>query len=250
MPLVLYFNPTEQTNTGRGVMPNIRIDTPVTRILSILTLMFITAVNISAADGFYKGYSESERLVIAGAYLAVGEHYGEMGEKGKAEAYKNMAEEIFPGIRYQDTEVQTTPRQQTAMTSPARPAGKEPAAVQYYFGKMMRAVFSENIRDLEGLLSTRLYLPGYDEGIGKEEVLKYVQNVFNTYQLEKEDPSAYYKLNRLYIKPEGSAWVTEVDLTEKGISFFNRKFGFIDTRQKFYFREYREGWRLIAISGE
>jgi len=231
-------------------MPNIRIITPETKVLSLLTFLFIITVNISAADGFYKGYSESERLVIAGAYLAVGEHYGEMGDTKKAQAYKSMAEEIFPGIQYQDMDAQSTPQKPVAMTSPVRPSGKEPAAVQYYYGKLMRAVFSENIRDLDGLLSTRLYLPGYDEGVAKADVLKYVQNIFNAYPLEKADPSEYYKLNRLYIKPEGSAWVTEVDLTDKGISLLKQQFGFIDTRHKFYFREYREGWRLIAISGE
>jgi len=221
-----------------------------TRFLFLLGLLFTAALNLSAADSFYKDYSESERLVIAGAYLAVGEHYAQLGDSRKGDAYKSMADEIFPGIMYQDQPAQTVTQTQTAATSPARPGGKEPAAVQYYFGKMMRAVFSENIRDIDSLLAARLYLPGYDEGLSKSDVLAYVRSAFEKYPLDTIDPDVYYNLERLYIRPEGSAWVAEIDLTDEGIRVFRSEFGMTASRQKFYFREFREGWRLIAISGE
>jgi len=231
-------------------MLDFRIEPSITKVLSLLTLLFTVTLNLSAADGFYTGYSESERLVIAGAYLAVGDHYSELGESKKAEEYKSMAEEIFPGIKTQNITPQSAPQKPVLTASPARPSGKEPAAVQYYFGKMMRAVFSENIKDIDSLLSTRLYLPGYDEGVEKKDVLNYVQSAFDKYPLDKIDPAVYYKLDRFFIRPEGSAWVAEVNLTNKGIQVFNDYLRFPGTKQKFYFREYREGWRLIAISGE
>ena len=231
-------------------MRDIRIDTSKTRALCLLNLLFFITLTVSAADGFYKEYSESERLVIAGAYLAVGEHYSEMGEDQKAEAYKSMADEIFPGIRSQDSPMPSAPPKTVQAVSPVRPGGKEPAAVQFYFGKMMRAVFSENMNDLESLLSTRLYLPGYDEGVGKREVLNYIRKTSDAYPLDRIDPSPYYNLNRLYIRPEGSAWTAEVELTGEGSGVFEKEFGLSMSRQKFYFREFREGWRLIAVSGE
>ncbi|MDA3956308.1 hypothetical protein [Oceanispirochaeta sp.] len=223
----------------------------IIRPLNLLTVMFfIITMSATAGESFFEEYSESERLVIAGAYLAVGEQYGELGENEKGDAYKRMADEIFPGIEnmdYPDSPVEAGP---LTTLSPVRPSGKEPAAVQYFFGKLMRAVFSENERDLASLLSTRLYLPGYDDGVEKKEVLTFVRQVFKKYPLDRIDPVSIYSLNRIYIMPEGSSWVASVSLTEEGIRIFDDEFGFYGRLHKFYFREYREGWRLIAVNAE
>jgi hypothetical protein len=114
----------------------------------------------------------------------------------------------------------------------------------------MRAVFSENEKDLSSLLSTRLYLPGYDDGVSKNDVQEFIHKAFMKYPLDETDPASIYKLDRIFIRSEGSSWVASVNLTEEGINVFDREFGFYGTLQKFYFREYREGWRLIAVSAE
>lgn len=223
------------------------------RHLSLFTVMFLFAMNLSAAENFYNNYSESERLVIAGAYLAVSQQYDELGEDKKATDYKNMAEQILPGIEagdmnYEQSATEEVEKIQTA--APARPSGKESSAVRYYFSKMLRAVFSENKTDIDSLLSSRLYLPGYDDGVKKSEVMDYVAYAFDKYELDKTDPSLIYKTERLYLQSEGSSWVASMDLTEDGEKIFREEIGFSGNRHMFYFREYREGWRLIAINAE
>lgn len=224
------------------------------RHLSLITVMFLFVMNLSAAESFYESYSDSERLVIAGAYMAVSEQYEELGEKDKATDYKAMAEQIFPGIGSADMSA-TTPAipsevEKIQASAPARPSGKETEAVRYFFGKLLRAVFSENKADIDSLLSTRLYLPGYDEGVKKSVVMENVSWAFDKYELDKINPALIYKLNRLYIKSEGSSWVASIDLSEEGEQIFADEIGFHGNRHMFYFREYREGWRLIAINAQ
>ncbi|MDC7232092.1 MAG: hypothetical protein PQJ58_02580 [Spirochaetales bacterium] len=222
------------------------------RHLSLPAVMFLLVMNLFGADGFYENYSDSERLVIAGAYLAVSEQYGEIGEKDKAQAYRDMAELIFPGIETQEIEspAALTPAEaeQVQTAAPARPGGKEPAAVNYFLSKMLRAVFSENAGDIDSLLSTRIYLPGYDQGVKKAEAMEYVQYAFDTYELDRMNPGMIYDLKRVYIKPEGSSWIGGIDLTPEGQSLFEKETGLKGSRHLFYFREFREGWRLIAIN--
>ena len=221
------------------------------RMPILLGMLLLTTLTI-AADNFYDEYSESERLVIAGAYLAVGDQYESLGDDAKGKAYRNLADQIFPGIESEDIPEQgKTPEAVPMQTAaPVRPSGKEPAAVQYYFSKLMRAVFTEDLSDVSSLLTTRLYLPGYDEGIEKQEVLKFVKNAFDSYPLDAIDPTTIYELDRLYIKAEGSAWTAGIRPTEEGKKTFYEEFGFRGEMHKFYFREYREGWRLIALNVE
>ncbi len=221
------------------------------RTTLLLGMLFFSSM-IIAADSFYNEYSESERLVIAGAYLAVGDQYDSLGEKDKGEAFRKLADQIFPGI--DSTALPEQRKQSEALTvqtaAPVRPSGKEPAAVQYYFGKMMRAVFSEDSEDISSLLTTRLYLPGYDDGVEKKDVMAFVNAAFERYPLDRMDPTDLYEMDRLYIKAEGSAWTAGIKPTEKGRAAFYDEFGFQGEMHKFYFREYREGWRLIALSAE
>lgn len=215
-------------------------------------MMFLFVINLTADENFYKNYSESERLVIAGAYLAVSEQYSSLGETDKARDFRGMAEEIFPGIKAGDLTGEQAPApveaEQVQTSVPTRPSGKEAGAVQYFFSKMLRAVFSENKTDIESLLSTRLYLPGYDNGLKKSEVMHYVSWAFDTYELDQTDPGLIYDTSRLFIRADGSSWVASIDLTEKGAELFAQEIGFYGNRHMFYFREFREGWRLIAVN--
>lgn len=223
-----------------------------TRIILTTALAVLFALPASGAEMFYDDYSESERLVIAGAYLAVSEHYDALGEDKKAEEYKSMADLIFPGIDSippAETKSGNEAEQTTVSAPVVRPSGKEPAAVQYYFGKLMRGVFTENERDILPLLSTRLFLPGYDEGVRKEEVAAYIRRAFEEYPIDETDPSAIYRLERIFIRSEGSAWIASIKVTPLGERLFASA-GFPGETQNFYFREYREGWRLIAVSAE
>lgn len=223
------------------------------RHLSLFTVMFLFVMNLAAAENFYDNYSESERLVIAGAYLAVSQQYEELGENKKATDYKSMAEQILPGIEAEDMNskpLSTEEVEKLQTAAPARPSGKESSAVRYYFSKLIRAAFSENEADIDSLLTSRLYLPGYDEGVKKSEVMDYVSYAFDKYELEKTDPGLIYQIQRLYLKSEGSSWVASMDLTEEGEKIFKEEIGFPGNRHMFYFREYREGWRLIAINAE
>ncbi|OQY32806.1 MAG: hypothetical protein B6241_09825 [Spirochaetaceae bacterium 4572_59] len=223
----------------------------------ITILMLICTTLIASADNFYESYPESERLMIADAYLAVSENYKDRGETKKAESFKRIALEVYPEIKairdsgQLSTHPETTGAvSQLTTATPQRPVGKEPAAVRYYFSKLLRAVFTENSKKVLSMISTRLYLPGYEQGVSKEEVAMYLDMAFEKYPLESSDPALIYSFNRYFIKKEGSAWTVKVNLTPRGISIMNEELSFPGEAHIFYFREYREGWRLIAINGE
>ena len=225
--------------------------------LPIILLLIACMTVTSGAEDFYKSYPESERLLIADAYLSVSENYLKMGEKEKAATFRAIAQEVYPGIEVARESVEIVPSEgENAVpatlpaVAPVRPSGTEPAAVRYFFSKLMRGIFTENISSVMSLISTRLYLPGYDQGVSRDEVSSYLKVAFDNYPLEKTDPSLVYNFNRYYVKKEGSAWTVKVNLTEQGMKIMKEKLSFSGESHIFYFREYREGWRLIAINAE
>lgn len=223
----------------------------------ITILMLICTTLIASADNFYDSYPESERLMIADAYLAVSENYKDMGEMKKAESFRSIALEVYPEIEAARRSGKLSIAPETAgdasqlpTAAPQRPTGKEPAAVRYYFSKLLRAVFTENSKTVLSMISTRLYLPGYEQGVSKEEVADYLEMAFKKYPLESTDPALIYNFNRYFIKKEGSAWTVKVNLTPEGSRIMNAELSFPGEAHIFYFREYREGWRLIAINSK
>ena len=224
----------------------------------LITIILLTCLTFAAAaENFYDSYPESERLMIADAYLAVSENYKEMGESDKAASFRAIALEVYPEIEASRVSGKLTPAVEPDVTAvqqhaavPVRPSGTEPSAVRYYFSKLLRGIFTENTSQVLSLLSTRLYLPGFDQGVSKEEVEEYLNSAFKKYPLESTDPSLIYSFNRYFIKKEGTAWTVKLNLTPEGVSIFKKEIGFPGEAHIFYFREYREGWRLIAINGE
>ena len=178
------------------------------------------------------------------------------GDSGKASSFRAVALEVYPEIEAARKAGKLTVRDgMTARpvkpaATPERPAGTEPSAVRYYFSKLMRAVFTENSRNVMSLLSTRLYLPGYDQGVSRDEVETYLNGAFEKYPLDRTDPSGIYNFKRYFVKKEGSTWTVRINLTPEGIEIMDKELGFPGEAHIFYFREYREGWRLIAINGE
>ncbi len=227
--------------------------------LLITFFLFNYFLTAAAAENFYESYPETERLIIADAYLAVSENYARMGETEKAEGFRAIALEVYPEIEaarkagtVQTAETAPAETASTAQSAaaPVRPAGKEASAVRYFFSKLMRSLFAENLSGVMSLISTRLYLPGYDQGVDKAEVSDYLKWAFEKYPLESTDPSVLYDFNRYFIRKEGTSWTVKLNLTEQGMAVFQKETGFSGSSHIFYFREYREGWRLIAINGE
>lgn len=221
--------------------------------MQYLTILFLltAAAGTAAAENFYESYTQTERLAIADAYLAVAEQYESLGEAEKAAAFKAIAQEASPGIadrRPPETPAETA--RETAAAPPVRPAGREPSAVRYYFSKLLRGLFAENLPEISAVLSTRLYLPGYDQGVAKAEVEAFLKETFASRPLEKIDPASLYVFDRYFIKKEGSAWTAKIGLTPRGAEIMEKALGFPGECHIFYFREYREGWRLIALKGE
>ncbi len=228
------------------------------RKLLITLILFSCLLSAAGAENFYESYPATERLMIADAYLAVSENYARLGENDKAESFKAIALAVYPDIEAAreagktGSAVVTAPAEpaQIQTAAPARPSGKEASAVRYFFSKLMRAVFAEDLSGVMSLISTRLYLPGYDQGVTKEEVSEYLVYAFEKYPLESTDPSLLYDFNRYFIKKEGSSWTVRLNMTELGSELFFEKTGLPGASHIFYFREYREGWRLIAINAE
>jgi hypothetical protein len=226
------------------------------RQLTILFLLICLA-GYTTAENFYESYPESERLIIADAYLAVSEQYKEIGKAEKAASFRAIALEAYPEIEAarEAGKLSAAPEErvqadQTPASVPVRPSGTESSAVRYYFSKLMRGVFSENLPTVMSLISTRLYLPGFDQGISREEVEKSLGKAFDAFPLESTDPTAIYDFNRYFVRKEGTSWTVKVNLTPEGSRMLEEILAFPGESHIFYFREYREGWRFIALSSE
>jgi len=222
------------------------------KYLILGVLMLVCTGLLTGAENFYDSYREEERLMIADAYLSVSEQYEIMGDPEKAKVFREMALEIFPEIEANrlsgEVTAPTAAAPAVAAAVPQRPRGREPSAVRYYFSKLMRGVFTENSPAVMSLMSSRLYLPGFDQGVSRQEVEFYLGKAFEMYPLDKTDPNLIYQTDRLYIRPEGNAWTVTIRLTPEGQEIMKKNLSFPGETHIFYFREDREGWRLIAVS--
>jgi hypothetical protein len=218
------------------------------RTVFVFLALVVLAGAVGATGNFWDGMSDARRYDLADAYAKVADRYEEVGEKAKADDFRAMAQNIYPG--YQTAQrPEGTPVTQPAPVRPAAPA-PDPAgaeAARYYFAKLLRGVFSENLSLTLSVLADTLYVPYYDRGLTKDDVAGELEWFFDTYDATSIAPSDVFLLDSIVVVPlENGYWRLEVEVADPYVDALP-DVTFWSARQGYYFRRYPEGWRLAAI---
>jgi len=214
-----------------------------------LVFVFLIAIGVvGALTRFYEDMSDAQRYDLADAYDQVAERFDELGDASRAEKFRAMVELIFPGF-YQTER----PAEIVDTVAPASPGerledivGQE--ASKYYFDKLLRGVFSENLTLSLSVIADTLFLPLYDEGIIKKpDVEAGMEKLFTKYNIDSYEAKDVFQLDDIeVISFANGFWRLDVETWPqfaeglKEVTFWSEKMGF-------YFRKFPQGWRLAAI---
>jgi hypothetical protein len=217
------------------------------RIVVLTTLILAAAMTIGASELFFDTLSEAQRYDLADAYNRVADRYEELEDSQKAEAFRAMVQVIFPGFGEVERPVETPepPRPQRPAPEKPDPAGE--SASRYYFNKLLRGIFNENISLALSVVAETLYLPLYDSGVDKQTIAAELEWFFENYDVTRMAPADIFQMDRIVTTPlDNGYWRLDVETQEEfsdampTVTFWAEKMGF-------YFRKFPEGWRLAAI---
>jgi len=213
-----------------------------------LVLAFLIAITaVGASTNFYEDMSDVQRYDLADAYDQVAERFEELDDAPRAEKFRAMAELIFPGF-YQTER----PAEIVDAVAPAPPEERLEAIIAleasvYYFEKLLRGVFSENLTLSLSVIADTLFLPLYDEGIKKSNLEEEMEFLFAKYEIDSYEAGDVLQLEDIEVMPlENGYWRVDVEtwpqftIGPEGVTFWSDKMGF-------YFRKFPQGWRLAAI---
>lgn len=216
-------------------------------IVSLMLASLIAVVTVGASTRFYEEMSDVQRYDLADAYDQVADRFEELDNALRAEKFRAIAELIFPGF-YQAER----PDEVVEAVVPTPPekrledrAGQE--ASEYYFDKLLRGVFNENVSLSLSVIADTLFLPLYDEGIKKPDLKEEMEWFFSEYDVASYEAEDVFQLDNIeVISLENGFWRLDVktwphfarELEE--ITFWAEKLGF-------YFRKFSQGWRLAAV---
>ncbi len=216
-------------------------------LLSFLSILVFTTVSVAAAENFYDDLSQAQRYDLADAYTRVAVQFDTLGEKERAEGYRNLALVIFPGFGNVER-----PAQDEKPVTVKRPEQQAPDpsggdASYYYFNKLLRGVFNENKSLTLSVIADPLYLPLFDAGVEKTLISSELDWFFDEYDVSSIAPYDVFQMNTVQVTPlDNGYWRLDVQTLPEyadavpEITFWAEKMGF-------YFRKFPEGWRLAAI---
>jgi len=217
------------------------------RVVLLVPAFLIAVIAIGASTRFYEDMSDAQRYDLADAYDQVADRFEELNNVPRAEQFRAMVELIFPGF-YQterpaevvDTVVPIPPEERLENR-----VGQE--ASEYYFNKLLRGVFSENMTLSLSVIADTLFLPLYDEGIKKPDLEAEMKWLFSKYDVHSYEAGDVFQLDDMeVISLENGYWRLDVKIWPRfageleEVTFWSEKMGF-------YFREFPQGWRLAAI---
>jgi len=214
----------------------------------LLAIAFLIA---SAAVGesmrFYEDMSDAQRYDLADAYYQVADRFEELDDSPRAEKLRAMAELIFPGFYQRELPPEVVDAVVPTPSEERLKVGIEQEASKYYFNKLLRGVFSEDVTLSLSVIADTLFLPLYDEGIKKPDLEEEVEWFFSEYDVDSYSAEEVFQLNEIEVIPlENGYWRLDVKTWPQfagkleEITFWAGKMGF-------YFREFPQGWRLAAI---
>ena len=214
----------------------------------ILSVLSLTAVlTLAAAEPLFNDLSPAQRYDLAHAYDMVADKFDELDETERAESYRKMVQIIFPGYGQEQRPEEQAPeiRPERPETQAPDPAGDN--AARYYFTKLLRGVFNENVSLTVSVLADTVFLPLFDEGVSKAMATGELEWFFSEYDLTGTAPTDVFDMDSITTTPlDNGYWRLDVE-TRPGYENAVPEVTFWSGKMGFYFRKFAEGWRLAAI---
>lgn len=217
--------------------------------LTIVVLLLSTMTLNS--QYFFEGYTDAQKLDTAHAYLMVSEQFEKLGDSDQAAKFKEMAIFIYPELIILDREELDMTVSAPEKIEEKKMSGTDKSReIRYYFSKLLGSITTEDLEAADSLIAERLYLPEYNGGLTKKQLLPMVEEIDRKYNLSTFSPGDLYKLDTIAVEKieEGTYLLTVEGADNKylytaGITFFKHK-------QTFRFRHYNSGWKVDKISAE
>ncbi len=215
---------------------------------AILLFIFLAfTITVSASELFFDDLSDAQRYDLADAYDRVADRFDELDDTKRAESFRSMVQIIFPGFGRVERPVQA---EEPARTQRPEQTAPDPAggdASFYYFNKLLRGIFNENISLTLSVIADTLYLPLFDAGVDKAMVASELEWFFSEYDVTSVAPDDVFRMTTMQVIPldngywrlDIQTWPEYADVIPE-VTFWAEKMGF-------YFRKFPEGWRLAAI---
>jgi len=215
--------------------------------VTIVFIVFLTAsISVSGMDMFYDKLTDAQRYDLADAYNQVADQYLELDDQQLADDYRAMAQRIFP--EYDSVERPAgIVEQQPAQNTQQLPESSGTSASLYYFNKLLRGVFDENIPISLSVIAETLYLPLFDAGIDKTTIAAELKLFFEQYDLISLAPHDVFIMTSTQVNAmENDFWRLDISVKPEYADFFP-EITFWEGQMGFYFKKFPEGWRLAAI---
>lgn len=207
-------------------------------ILALL-LMGLIASFIWAGDPFYQDLNQAQRYQLSQAYLAVSEHFKDMGQENRASEYRSVADEILTSLDSAPApDPQEADTQQTTETAAAAEVDQRTQrAILYYFNKLGGALSLGNVELTMKGLSFPFTAGGYS--LSEERVESDLIRLTESYTFSMD----YWDLENPVFVKDGESVVLMLDPTidDPGI------FLFWNDPQSFVFVPAERGWKLAEI---
>ncbi len=215
---------------------------------AILLFIFLAfTITVSASELFFDDLSDAQRYDLADAYDRVADRFDELDDTKRAESFRSMVQIIFPGFGRVERPVQAEEPVRTQRPEQAAPDPAGGDASFYYFNKLLRGIFNENISLTLSVIADTLYLPLFDAGVDKAMVASELEWFFSEYDVTSVAPDDVFRMTTMQVIPldngywrlDIQTWPEYADVIPE-VTFWAEKMGF-------YFRKFPEGWRLAAI---
>lgn len=218
------------------------------RTLFLLAFCLTAILALNAAGPDFDDLSNAQRYDLAHAYDMVADRFDELDDSERAGAFRKMVQVIFPGFgeaarpAEDPPETVVSPRPEK---TPPDPAGED--ASRYYFQKLLRGVFNENVTLTTSVLAENLFLPLFDEGVSRQLAASELEWFFGEYDLSGISPQDVFRMDSISTIPlDNGYWRLDVE-TQSGYEKAVPEVTFWAAKMGFYFRRFPEGWRLAAI---
>ena len=226
------------------------------KLLLTLPLLIGFVLTLSAVEDRFEGLNDAQKLALAEAYQAVGEHFALNGEEERGAAYEETAEilrnqiaDLSEAARARQTAVreaalaEDTP--QVSMVSE-----EDQKAVGYYFRKLVRALLAENKEKVLSLLDEPLAMDGYLSGVPRDKIEEDLDYIFSAYDLTIYDSSDLYDMENFRFSYSDNSQDVIILEVKANINSENTPLELVifwNDIQKFYFKKADRGWKVFAI---